>query len=54
MELDKKFLNSIEYQNYLENQKKVEQKLKLKNEYLNDMDKFSRKKHVNIITFFYN
>lgn len=46
LENDKKFLDSIEYQKYLENQKKLEQKMKLKNEHLNDLENYYKRKNV--------
>ena len=49
MEIEKKYLDYLNYQNYLENQKKLEQKLKAKNETLTDLDHFYQKKNVNII-----
>ena len=48
LEYDKKFIESVEYQKFLDNQKRLEQRIKFKNDTVNDLDKFYQKKHVKL------
>lgn len=46
LEKDKKYLEGLEYQQYMDIQRKKDQKVRMKNENQKDLDIYHQKKHV--------